>query len=133
MGMGFWDKVKEQVKEDAGMVPTLKLEYLGGHPKIKGKEAKVQKGREPNMLKINKVELDVTNIQWQEQGSRSLGKAAAGTIVGGLLTGGIGAVAGAAIGGRKKDKSTAVINAIDGNVTVRCSQDEFKKLTELMG
>ncbi len=42
----------------------------------------------------------------EEKHTRSAGKAAAGAIVGGVLTGGLGAIAGAAIGGRKKDDSS---------------------------
>ena len=49
----------------------------------------------------------------EEKHTRSAGKAAAGAIVGGVLTGGIGAIAGAAIGGRKKDDSTSWIDFMD--------------------
>lgn len=48
---------------------------------------------------------DITGLQTDEQKERSLGKAATGAIIGGLLTGGIGLLAGAAIGGRSKNKS----------------------------
>ena len=49
----------------------------------------------------------------EEKHTRSAGKAAAGAIVGGVLTGGIGAVAGAAIGGRKKDDSIFFLDFAD--------------------
>ncbi|MBS4193466.1 hypothetical protein [Lederbergia citri] len=42
----------------------------------------------------------------EERHTRSAGKAAAGAIIGGVLTGGLGAIAGAAIGGRRKDDSS---------------------------
>lgn len=51
----------------------------------------------------------IKNVSLQKGSSRSVGKAAAGAIVGGVLTGGIGAVAGAALGGRKKDDSLLVV------------------------
>lgn len=49
----------------------------------------------------------------EEKHTRSAGKAAAGAIIGGVLTGGLGAIAGAAIGGRKKDDSTFWIDFAD--------------------
>lgn len=49
----------------------------------------------------------------EERHTRSAGKAAAGAIIGGVLTGGIGAIAGAAIGGRKKDDSSFWIDFAD--------------------
>lgn len=44
---------------------------------------------------------------------RNVGKAAAGAIVGGALTGGVGAVVGGAIGARKKDTSTFHLDFMD--------------------
>lgn len=49
----------------------------------------------------------------EEKHTRSAGKAAAGAIIGGVLTGGIGAIAGAAIGGRKKDNSVFFLDFKD--------------------
>ena len=45
---------------------------------------------------------------------RSGGKAAVGAIVGGVLTGGIGLIAGAAIGGRKRRTASYLIQFDDG-------------------
>src|SRR5690625_3666437 len=52
-------------------------------------------------------------INKDEAHTRSAGKAATGAIVGGVLTGGVGAVAGAAIGGRRKDTSTFDLSFMD--------------------
>ncbi|MBM7600355.1 hypothetical protein JOC34_002746 [Virgibacillus halotolerans] len=49
----------------------------------------------------------------EEKHTRSAGKAAAGAIVGGVLTGGLGAIAGAAIGGKKKDDSLFFMDFMD--------------------
>jgi hypothetical protein len=121
--MGFFEK-------------SVVLEYLGGCPKIKGKKVKVKKGAEPNTLNIDGTEFPITSVQWQEKGERSAGKAAVGAVVGGLLTGGIGMIAGAAIGGRKKDVSTAVIGLRDGvvdyTIYLRCDHKEFQQLTSLL-
>ena len=53
--------------------------------------------------------------------TRSGGKAAAGAIIGGALTGGVGAVIGAAIGGRKKDDSLFWIEFADYETKQRFS------------
>lgn len=71
---------------------------------------------------------------WNQDSSRSVGKTATGAIVGGVLTGGIGALAGGAIGARKKDTSYATISllripdAVPIQLVIKCNQ---KKATEL--
>lgn len=65
------------------------------------------------VVKINKRLYYFLGSHKDEKHTRSAGKAAAGAIVGGILTGGVGAVAGAAIGGRKKDESTFWIDFAD--------------------
>lgn len=67
-----------------------------------------------------------TGYEYGDKSQRSAGKAAAGALIGGALTGGAGAIVGAAIGGRRKDKSTAVVYLINENtgkefeITIRC-------------
>lgn len=127
--MGFWERAKEQFLEDSGVSKVLKLDYIGGIPGVKPKQVKIKKGGQLGMIKIDSTEYQVTTIEWEEKHTRSAGKAAAGAIVGGLLTGGIGAIAGAAIGGRKKDQSTAVIETAEGyTILVRCNPKEFAEL-----
>ena len=134
--MGFFSKALEQFKEDSGLVKTLKLGYIGGLPKVTGAEVKIKKGPEQNTLDINGNVFKVVAVKWEEKGERSVGKAAAGAIIGGVLTGGVGAIAGAALGGRKKDSSTAAItvkdDAVEYTAYVRCNDKEFKELTELI-
>lgn len=87
--LGFWERVKEQVNKDAGIIKTIKLEYLGGHPKIKGKIIEICETSNSNTLKINRNEFVVTDMDWDEKHSRNAGnagKAAAGAIIGGLAT-----------------------------------------------
>ena len=48
---------------------------------------------------------DIIDVSFEQQKKRSGTSAATGALVGGLLTGGIGLLAGAAIGARAKDKS----------------------------
>lgn len=116
--MGFWDALKEQ----ANQIP---LTYLGGHPDLQGpvnvgvaaKEDAIclYRGTNP-VVKISKA--DIINVSLDKASKRSLGKAAAGAIVGGVLTGGLGLLAGAALGGRKKDDSVIVITIKYGLATV---------------
>ncbi|WP_181892983.1 hypothetical protein [Falsiruegeria mediterranea] len=46
---------------------------------------------------------------------RSAGGAAAGAIIGGVLTGGIGFLAGAALGGRRRKEASFLVRFADGN------------------
>lgn len=115
--------------------PSVKLEYLGGHPGIKrAKEIKIEKGDEPRTLILDgKHMVRVASIEFGEQGRRSAGKAVVGAALGAALTGGIGLLAGAAIGGRRKDASMAVIITEDGlNIYLRCTVKELPQLTALL-
>jgi hypothetical protein len=56
---------------------------------------------------------------------RSGGKAAAGAIIGGLLTGGIGLLAGAALGGRRRMEASYLIHLSDGNHVAFTTKDKL--------
>lgn len=76
------------------------------------------------------------NISWERNETRSAGKAAAGAIVAGALTGGLGAIAGAAIGGRKKDQSTAFIYLLDEDgkeheIHIECTKQLYTEIDRL--
>jgi tryptophan synthase alpha subunit len=140
--MGFWDRAKEQFKKDmqnakdAAHTTELKLEYIGGMPGVKGKEIKISKHQQTGVTRINGNEVQLLGIDWQESAQRSAGKAAAGAIIGSVIAPGIGTIAGAALGGRRKDTSTAVISVQTQDqaysVYVRCNEAEFKDLTALL-
>lgn len=141
--MSMWSKLKEDFKKgnETGKMlvsgQAVKLDYLGGHPKIKaGGELLVTKGSNQNTFVIDSQEIEVLKLEWDEKGQRSAGKAAAGAIIGGVLTGGIGLLAGAALGGRKKDNSLAVVTfkegVLEGNIYFRCDQKEYQKLSNLL-
>lgn len=65
------------------------------------------------VVKIEKKLFYFLGFNKEEKYTRSAGKAAAGAIVGGVLTGGVGAIVGAAVGGRKKDDSVYWIDFAD--------------------
>lgn len=64
-------------------------------------------------VKFGKQTFYLLNIQTVEQYKRNVGAAAVGGIAGGLLLGGVGAIAGGAIGGRRKDDNSYVITLQD--------------------
>jgi hypothetical protein len=100
---------------DALTFPTFSEKYELGFPDIKGTNPVVIQFR-PEQVEFKiisgfsskKVTLkpdDIIEIGLNQESYRSLGKAATGAIVGGLLTGGIGFLAGAAIGGKRKKEN----------------------------
>lgn len=97
------------------MINTFKVDYMGGHPEISKPmtlelviaedHITLQRISYYGDIVINISKEDIIDISIDEKGKRSAGKAAAGAIIGGALTGGIGLLAGAALGGRKKNVS----------------------------
>jgi hypothetical protein len=65
---------------------------------------------------------------------RSAGGAAAGAIIGGILTGGIGLLAGAAFGGRRKQRSSYLVTFDDGHHVAfeEAKKDKIKRLNHLV-
>ena len=70
---------------------------------------------------------DILDISFENQSKRSGARAATGALIGGVLTGGIGALAGAAIGAKAKDKSelTLLFNE-DGHERIMVLQTKDK-------
>jgi len=59
--------------------------------------------------------LDIKSVETiDEEAYRSAGKAAVGAVVAGVLTGGIGLIAGAAFGGRRRKTGTYLVVLMDG-------------------
>lgn len=59
---------------------------------------------------------DVASVQvLDEETFRHGGKAVAGAVIGGVLTGGIGLLAGAALGGRRRKEGAYLVRFSDGN------------------
>ena len=103
--MGFFDAVK---------FPIYTFKYEGGLPDFKPAPGSIQFKDNQAELKIfvgfsRKTILinpdDIVEVGLNQDTYRSAGKAAAGAIVGGLLTGGIGLLAGAALGGKRRKEN----------------------------
>lgn len=92
------------------------FEVIGGKnllPKSMGNIYTMIEGKEQGVVSIKKKKYYLLGMNTTLAYKRSGGKAATGAIVGGLLTGGVGAIAGAAIGGSRKDDSIATIDFME--------------------
>jgi hypothetical protein len=139
--MGFFDAIK---------FPTFNEKYELGFPDIKGKKPVVIQFR-PNEVEFKflagfsskKVIIkpdDIIEVGVNQESYRSAGKAATGAIVGGILTGGIGFLAGGAIGGkrRKENQLHLIVNyfGTECNIIIKPSKKIpviYAELKKLMG
>ncbi|MBC9783568.1 hypothetical protein H1S01_03450 [Heliobacterium chlorum] len=96
-----------------------KVKYLGGHPELgKAMELAVMGDGDNIQLfthdfNISIPKKDIVSLTCQTIRGRSAGKAAAGALLGGILTGGIGLIAGAIIGGSVNVENVIVL-------TIKC-------------
>ncbi|PJN92038.1 hypothetical protein, partial [Bacillus sp. mrc49] len=77
-----------------------------------------------------------SRISWEPSGSRSVGKAAGGAILGTVVAGPLGTIAGAALGAKKKDNSTAYLYLVDEEgvnheVHIKCTQDQYRQISNI--
>jgi len=105
-----------------------KIDYKGGHPllvrpttiNVKIDETRKQVTLEPSSIWSTEAKVtinadDIVTMSFDEKSKRSVGKAAAGAIIGGVLTGGIGLLVGGALGAHKKDISNLYITIRHNN------------------
>jgi hypothetical protein len=143
MGLFKSNEEKQALKEHqkklkaAGRTKLMFMDYVNGHPNLPANRMiSIIQDLEKNTLTLSGNLITVTKLEWDEKGSRSVGKAAVGAIVGGVLTGGIGLIAGAAIGGKKNDNSLAILTCTDGTVEytiyLRANAEKYQKLVSLL-
>lgn len=95
---------------------SASFEVIGGKnllPKSRNNKYTMIEDNEDGVVKIQNKKYYFLGLNTHLAHKRSTGKAAAGAIIGGALTGGVGAIVGAAIGGRRKDDSTATLDFMD--------------------
>lgn len=86
----------------------------------------------------SKTPFKLDGIEWEESATRSAGKAAGGAILGTVVAGPLGTIAGAAVGGRKKDNSKAFVYLINPKtgeevtIHIRCDQKTYTEISSLM-
>lgn len=137
--------IDERKIEAASVVKKFDgLEYKGGHPdfaKPRTTGLEILKDgiriRSSNFghgganVKIDKD--DIVHVSFEEKGSRSVGKTAVGAVVGGVLTGGLGLIAGGALGAMKKDVSNLYITIKYHNREYDVIIKAGKKAAEIYG
>lgn len=126
------------------------IKYKGGHPKLpKPFTATVETDTFNKEITITNAEFlgagekvvldydEIIHISFDEKSKRSAGKAVTGAIIGGLLTGGIGLLAGAAIGGKRKDVSnlflTIKYNGLEFEIILYTGKNTEKIYAEIIG
>lgn len=136
--MGLKDLFKERIT----------LEILAGGHVLPEKELPVavtnailSPGKTRGYVQISvpfgkKKEWKLTSVEWEESSARSGGKAAVGAIAGTVVAGPLAGIAGAAIGGRKKDTSKAFITIVDKDgydheLHIKCDQQLYTKLSNM--
>lgn len=80
----------------------------------------------------------LVNIEWAQSGRRSAGKAAGGAIAGTLVAGPLAGIAGAAVGGRRKDTSKAYVYLVDEDgvehaLHIHCDQKQYVMISAMLG
>lgn len=86
----------------------------------------------------SKTPFVLDGIEWEESARRSGGKAAVGAVAGTLVAGPLGTIAGAAIGGRRRDNSKAFVYLINPEtntevaIHIRCDQKAYTEISALI-
>ncbi|WP_010094454.1 hypothetical protein [Ornithinibacillus scapharcae] len=142
--MGFKQWFKEGMKD--AMKPQVELVILAGSEQLNamfpGGFKKTQMYDEGDgFVKIfvpgaKNIIAKLIDIEWEESAKRSAGKAAVGAIGGTLVAGPLAGVAGAAIGGRRKDNSKAFIYLMDDKekeyvLHIECDKSTYTKIASM--
>jgi hypothetical protein len=120
----------------------VNVEVLAGHP-TNARFVNITSGDNPGEVWVEvgpgvKHVYIPDGIEWEESATRSAGKAAGGAIVGTMVAGPLGTIAGAAVGGRKRDNSKAYVYLIDPETReevtlhIRCNAEKYRQISSLM-
>ncbi|WP_019241531.1 MULTISPECIES: hypothetical protein [Bacillus] len=119
----------------------INVEVIAGHPQG-ARYVNICNGDNSGEVLIevapgNRLAYILDDIEWEEQSTRSGGKAAIGAIAGTVVAGPLGTIAGAAVGGRKRDKSKAFVYLINPEnneevtLHIRCDETTYRQITLL--
>lgn len=111
---------------------SVSVKIISGKEQVHSKEDIKMIQKQNGVVSIGGVSYDYLGFDWNEQKYRSGGKAVAGAVIGGVLTGGIGTLVGAAMGGKRRDNSKATIHLEkDGRAIQLIIECDEKKAGEL--
>ncbi len=139
--MSFFKEIKKEMKRQMGEASKrrVQIEILSGANQIfvfNVKKATMVEGDSPGEVTFGKdLKFYFLGIDRDRSHSRSVGKTAAGTIIGSVLLPGVGTVVGAAIGAKKKDTSVAEIDLINIDtkqpvtLVIKCDPAKMKELS----
>lgn len=130
-------------------IVKYEVEYLGGHPKLAhtgkayinvnetSKEVQISpRGLLSPVQRVNIHKDIIIDVSTEKMSSRSAGKTAAGALIGGVLTGGVGLIVGGALGARKKNKTelylTINYNEKAFNVVLKTGKDTDRIYSEIV-
>ncbi|CAM4109421.1 hypothetical protein [Mesobacillus thioparans] len=149
----FMAKLSDQMKSDIKQASRKKVDVeilFGGHivldKKIpnKIKKATLIEGDNPGEIIVKSLygqkPFVFDGIDWAESSTRNGGKAAVGAIAGTLVAGPLGTIAGAALGGKKKDTSKALIFLYEldkeqskpHELHIVCNEDKYREIANLL-
>lgn len=116
-----------------GIVGTsVSVKIISGKEQVHSKEDTKMIQKQNGIISIGGVPYDYLGFDWNEQKYRSGGKAVAGAVIGGVLTGGLGTLVGAAMGGKRRDNSKATIHLEKDNRSIQLIIEcDVKKAGEL--
>ncbi|MCC9071866.1 SHOCT domain-containing protein [Flavobacterium sp. F-65] len=134
--MGFLNALKDSLSH-----PRFVEKYEMGFPTISGEKQVIIQFRENEVefkilngfssIKKTIKPDDIVEIGLNEETFRSAGKAATGAIIGGVLTGGIGLLAGAAIGGKRRKEGQLKLIILDEGIERDISLQQSKNIPKV--
>jgi len=85
-----------------------------------------------------KLAWKLAGVEWEESATRNAGKAAGGAIAGTIVAGPLGGIAGAAVGGRRKDTSKAYVylvgeDGVEHALHIHCDQKQYVMISAMLG
>lgn len=145
----FRNKEERMQQIKTGRTKVIRVNYLTGHPHLKSGNIKISQSSSPNTLTIKGDEIKVVGCQWMPKENtliRQTKRAKSGlggAVVGGVLLGPAGMVAGAIIGRRpaevsefNKDESISVllaeINGLQIPMYFQCNARQHQRLVSLL-
>ncbi|MDP1417149.1 hypothetical protein Q8G35_01850 [Peribacillus simplex] len=141
--MGFWkDTMKRKISLDI-LAGGNDLNLTGKEIPAGIRSAVMMESDQRGEVVINipflsKDKWRIDGIEWEESARRSGGKAAGGSILGAALIGPIGTIAGAVVGGRRRDNSKAYVYLMNPKTNeeivlhIRCTKKQYKEISAFM-